>query len=142
MLSIINSQASLLTFKSPQVITDSIILLHNHGPNIYEGLSYLLFQISIHQQSYSSVQLLSHVRLFVTPGTTAHQASLSITNSQSSPKLMSIELVMLYNHLILWRPLLLLPSIIPNIRVFSNESALRHQVAKVLESQLQHQSFQ
>ena len=62
---------------------------------------------------------------FVTPWTTACQASLSVTNSQSFPKLMSIELVMQSNHLILCRPLLLLPSIFPSIRVFSNESAFR-----------------
>ena len=74
---------------------------------------------------FSSVQLLSHVQLFVTPWTAALQASLSITNSQSPPKLMSTELVMPSNHLILCRPLLLLPSIFPSIRVFSNESALR-----------------
>ena len=72
----------------------------------------------------SSVQSLSHVRLFVTPWTTAHQASLSITNSQSLLKLISIELVMPSNHLILCLSLLLLPSIFPSIRVFSNESAL------------------
>ena len=72
-----------------------------------------------------SVQLLSHVRLFVTPRTAARQASLSIINSRSLPKLMSIESVMPSNYLILCRPLLLLPSIFPNIRVFSNESALR-----------------
>ena len=73
---------------------------------------------------FSSVQLLSRVQLFVTPRITASQASLSITNSQSLPKFMPIELVMLSNHLILRHPLLLLPSIFPNIRVFSNESAL------------------
>ena len=72
----------------------------------------------------SSVQSLSHVRLFATPWTAARQASLSITNSLSPPKPMSIELVMPSNHLILCRPLLLLPSIFPSIRVFSNESAL------------------
>ena len=71
-----------------------------------------------------SVQSLSHVRLFVTPWTIACQASLSITNSQSSPKPMSIESVMPSKHLILCRPLLLLPSIFPSITVFSNESAL------------------
>ena len=70
-----------------------------------------------------SVQLHSRVRLFATPWTAARQASLSITNSQSLPKLMSIELVMPSNHLILCH-LLLLPSIFPSIRVFSNESAL------------------
>ena len=72
----------------------------------------------------SSVQSLSHVRLFATTWTTAHQASLSITNSQSPPKPMSIESVMSSNHLILCRPLLLLPLIFPSIRVFSSESAL------------------
>ena len=73
---------------------------------------------------FSSVQSLSHVQLFATPWTTARQASLSITNSQSLPKLMSIESMMPSNHLILYHPLLLLPSIFPSIRVFSNESAL------------------
>ena len=74
---------------------------------------------------FSSVQLLSHVRLFGTLWTAAHQASLSTTNSWSPPKLMSIESVMPSNHLILCRPLLLLPSIFPGSSVFSNESALR-----------------
>ena len=73
---------------------------------------------------FSSVQLLSHVHLFVTPWTVEHQASLSITSLQSLHKLMSIESVMPYNHLILCRPLLLLPSIFPSMKVFSNESAL------------------
>ena len=73
----------------------------------------------------SSVQSLSHVRLFLTSWIAAHQASLSITNSQSSLKLMSIELMMPSSHLILCRPLLLLPPIPPSIRVFSNESTLR-----------------
>ena len=73
---------------------------------------------------FSSVQSLSCVRLFATPWTVARKASLSITNSQSSPKLMSIESVMPSNHLIFCHPLLLLPSIFPNIRFFSNESAL------------------
>ena len=90
---------------------------------------------------FSSVYSLSRVQLFVIPWTTAHQASLSITNSRSLLRLMSIELVMPSNHLILCCPLLLLPSIFPSIRVFSNESVL-HQVAKVLEFQVQHQSFQ
>ena len=67
---------------------------------------------------FSSVRLLSHVRLFPTPWTTTHQASLSITNSQSSPKPISIEWVMPFNHLILCYPLLLLPQIPPSIRVF------------------------
>ena len=73
---------------------------------------------------FSSLQSLSHVRLFVTPWTAACQASLSITNSQSLLKLMSIESVMSFKHLILCRRLLLPPSIFPSIRVFSNESVL------------------
>ena len=72
----------------------------------------------------SSVQSLSYVLLFVTPWTAARQASLSITNFQSLLKLMSITSVMPFNHLIHCRPFLLPPSIFPNIRVFSNESAL------------------
>ena len=74
--------------------------------------------------SFSSVQLLSHVWLFVTPWTTACQASLSIINSRSLLKLISIESVMPSNHFILCRPVFLLPSIFPSIRVFSHESAL------------------
>ena len=74
--------------------------------------------------TFSSVQLLSLVRLFATPWTAARQASLSVTNSQSSLKLMSIELVMPSNHLILCRPLLLPPSIFPSIRAFPNELTL------------------
>ena len=73
---------------------------------------------------YLSVQLLSRVRLLVTPWTAAHQASLSITSSQSLLRLTSIELVMPSNHLILCHPLLLLPTIPPSIRVFSSESTL------------------
>ena len=71
-----------------------------------------------------SVQSVSCVRLFATPWTAVYQASLSVTNSWSLLKLMSINLVMLFNHLILWCPLLLLPLIFPSIRVFSNESVL------------------
>ena len=74
---------------------------------------------------FSSVQLLSRVRLFATSWIAARQASLSITNSQSSLKLMSIKSVMPSSHLIFCRPLLLLPPIPPSIRVFSNESTLR-----------------
>ena len=73
---------------------------------------------------FSSVQSLSHVPLFAIPWTTARQTSLSITNSQTLLKLMSIELVMPSNYLILCHPLLLPPSIFPSIRIFSNESAL------------------
>ena len=81
-------------------------------------------QVSEQGRKFSSVQSLSRVQLFATPWTAAQQAPLSITNSRSLPKPMSIESVMPSNHLILCRPLLLLPSIFPSIRVFSNESAL------------------
>ena len=91
-------------------------------PPIYI-LSVAAFMIqSVH---FSSVQSLSCVQLFVTPWTAARQASLSITNSWSPPKPVSIESVMPSSHLILCHPLLLLPSIFPSIRVFSNESTLR-----------------
>ena len=89
--------------------TDEIIL---SGRKVF----FLLYRIS-------SVQSLSHVRLFATPWTRAHQASLSITNSRSLPKPMSIESMVPSNHLILCRPLLLLPSLFPSIRAFSDESA-------------------
>ena len=80
--------------------------------------------VTQHFISVGSVQSLSSVRLFATLWTAAHQASLSIPNSWSLLKLMFIELVMPSNHLILFCPLLLLPSIFPSIRVFSNESVL------------------
>ena len=88
-----------------------------------------------------SVQLLSCAPLFAATWTAALQASLSFTICQSSLKFMSAESVVLSNKLILCCPLLLLPSIFPIIRVFSNELALLHQVVKVLELQLQHQSI-
>ena len=93
-----------------------------------------------HFFSFFSVQSLSRVQLFATPGTAACQASLSFTNSWSLLKLMSIESVIPSNHLILCHPLLLLPSIFPSIGVFSNESVLCIKWPK--ELQLQHQSFQ
>ena len=100
-------------------LKDCILILHEvltilKGENI---------QLNIYQ--FSSVQSLCHVQLFVTPWIAAHQASLSITDSWSLPKLMSIESVMPSSHLILCRHLLLLPPIPPSIRVFSNESTLR-----------------
>ena len=88
------------------------------------------------------VRLLSCVWLFATPWAAAGQAFLSSTISWSLPKLLSIESVMPSNHPILCRPLILLPSIFPSIRVFSNESAFRIRLIKVLELQFQHQSFQ
>ena len=80
---------------------------------------------NVTRTTFSSVQSLSRVQLFLTPWTATCQASLSITNSRSPPKPMSIESVMPSNHLIFYRLLLLLPSIFPSIRVFSNESAFR-----------------
>ena len=88
------------------------ICMHTYMPYLYIYLPYEIL---------NSVLLLSCVQLFATPCTTAHQASLSITNSQSLLKLMFIQSVMPSNHLILCCPLLLLPSIFPRIRVFSNE---------------------
>ena len=82
---------------------------------------YVLLSLSV---QFSSVQLLSRVRLFATPWIAACQASLSITNSWSSLRLMSIESMMPSNHFIHFRPLLLLPPVFPSIGVFSNESAL------------------
>ena len=92
----------------------------NHGQYHEEEYYYTL-----NNNLFSSVQSLSRVRLFVTPWIAACQASLSITNSQSSLRLTSIESVMPSSHLILCRPLLLMPPIPPSIRVFYNESTLR-----------------
>ena len=91
---------------------------------------------------YQFVWLLSRVQLFVTPWTAVCQTSLSITNSWNPPRLMSIESVMPSNHLILCCPLLLLPSIFPSIRVFSNESALCIRWPKSWGFSFKHQSFQ
>ena len=116
-----------LLFHSPEDLTDpgiepmslalqadSLYVIYAHPP--------LYFKSSL--DYFSSVQSFSRVRLFATPWIAARQASLSITNSQSSPKLMSIKSVMPSSYLILCRPLLLLSPIPPSIRVFSNESTL------------------
>ena len=113
-----------LVFSSNSVKASSIWI--HHG---YITLSILIEIISklygfLHAISFSSVQLLSHVRPFATPWTATHQASLSITNSRSLLKRMSIKLVMPSNYLVLCRPLPLQPSIFPRIRVFFNESVL------------------
>ena len=84
-----------------------------------------MYHIELYYYQFSSVQSLRHVQLFATPWTAVGQASLSITNSRSLLKLMSIESVMPSNHLIFCRPLLLPPSIFPIIKIFSNESVLR-----------------
>ena len=108
---------------APMIILLSSCHLEASGERngFYRGL---LLKCYIMQVQFSSIQLLSRVRLFATPWISAHQASLSITNSQSLLKLMPIESVMPSSHLILCHPLLLLPPIPPRIRVFSNESAL------------------
>ena len=100
-------------------------------------------KLSMNLRNFSSVQSLSYVEVFATPWITAHQASLSFNSSRPLLKLMSVELVMPSNHLILCRPLLLLPqsSKTQHQSLFQWVSSL-HQVAKVLELQLQHQSFQ
>ena len=94
---------------------------------VYKKIKHLynLIMMKFHILTFSSVQSLNHVQLFVTPWTAAHQASLSITNKWSLLKLNSVESVMASNHLINCRRLLLLPLIFPGIRVFSNESVLR-----------------
>ena len=124
-------------------VTNSQIWLsdwaHTHLTVDWQSLSVNSLNVDIYM--FSSVQSISHVWLFAIPWTTACQASLSISNFQSPPKPTSIESVMPSNHLILCCPLLLLLSIFPSIRVFSNVNSL-HQVAKVLEFQIQHQSFQ
>ena len=97
----------------------------NESSNVFQRRILRMIFNKLVSLCISSVQLLSRVRLFVTPWIAASQASLSITNSQSSLKLTSIKLVMPSSHLILCHPLLPLPTIPPSIRVFSNESTLR-----------------
>ena len=99
----------------------TVLFFDNQVPNFQFSLLSFTTNVPV---TFSSVQLVSHLQLFATPWTAAHLASLSITNSQILLKLMSIESVMSSNHLILCRPLLLLPSVFPSIRVFSNESVL------------------
>ena len=103
--------------------SDQGLNLGHHSESVFSAWGNNLFYC--YQFSSSSVQSLSHVRLFVTPWTAGRQASLSITNSGSLLKLMSIKSVMPSNHLILCHLLLLPPSVFPSIRVFSNESVLR-----------------
>ena len=100
-------------------LSDFSLLVYRHARDS------CILTVTFPVTTFSSVQLLSRVWLFVTPWTAANQASLSITYSWSPLKPMSVELVMASNHLILCLPLHLLPAIFPSIRVFSNESALR-----------------
>ena len=101
-----------------------LVLVFLFKKKVSTAMRRIYTNISKQELSRCSVQLLSHVPLFATPKTAACQASLSITNSWSLLKLMSIESVMPSNHLILCCPLLLLPSVFPNITVFSNGSVL------------------
>ena len=131
-------------FKTPRKTWSNLVKIHVY----YDYYLFCkqapsgIFSNAILLVQFSSVQSLSHVWLFGTPWTAARQASLSITNSQSLLKLMSIESVMPSNHLILCCPLLLPPSIFTSIKVFFQWVSSSNQVAKVLELQLQHQSFQ
>ena len=111
-------------------------------PCLIPDLEGRAFSISLLNILAVVVQLLSCVQFFANPWTAARQASLSLTVSQSLLKLMSTESVKPSNRLILCRPPLLLPSVFPSIRVFSDELALSHRVAQVLGLQPQHQSFQ
>ena len=118
-------QARILEWVAISFSTGAYMNINFHSSGINApNIQLLGHKVSVCLALFSSVQSLSCVRLFVTPWTAACQASLSITNSWSLPKLMSIELVMPSSHLILCRPLLLLPRIPPSIRVFSNESTL------------------
>ena len=115
--------SSALTWRSINITLSSQFLLIT-DPSFLKRVDPISSLQKVYYGQFSSAQCLSHVQLLWTPRTTACQASLTITNSQSLLKLMSIELVMPSNHLILCRPLLLPPSIFPSIRVFSNESDL------------------
>ena len=108
-------------------------MTHSVHPSIQlpvRSLSIINRMSSLANTQFSSIQLLSYVQLFVTTWITASQASMSITNSQSSPKLMGIESVMPFSHIILHRPLFLLRPIPPSIRVFSSESTLHMRCPK------------
>ena len=105
-------------------INEKVALEIFGSSNIFTNYKINIIAQSVYTDQFSSVQLLSHVRLLATQWTAACQASLFITNSRSLHKFMSIESVMPSNHLILCRPLLLLLSIFPSIRVFSTESVL------------------
>ena len=132
----------LLPAPLPSHLSFSYTHTHTHAHHItLTRLLYLKKRSGKLIHKISSVQSLNHVPLFSTPWAAALQASLCITSSQSLLKLMSIESVMPSNHLILCHPLLLPPSVFPSIRSFQSINS-SHQVAKVLEFQLQHQPFQ
>ena len=111
-----------MLFKDLSPLNTHDIFLNPFWEHLF--IKHLVWFLYVGIFQFSSVQSLSHVRLFATPWTVACQASMSITNSWNLLILMSIELMMPSNHLILWHPLLPLPSIFPSIWVFSNESVL------------------
>ena len=114
------------SFWAFSLLTTYFLCIYSVSSSVLNPTDSVAFSALLHNiVQFSSVQSLSRVRLFATPWTAARQASLSITNSRSSLKLTSIESVIPSSHLILCRPLLLLPPIPPSIRVFSNESTLR-----------------
>ena len=128
LLSIQGTLKSLLQHQSSKAsifLHSAFLIVQLSHPYMTTGKTKALTRRSFVDDQFNSVQSLSRVRLFATPCITAHQASLSIINARSLLKLMSIEWVMLSSHLILCRPLLLLPPIPPSIRGFSNEPALR-----------------
>ena len=129
-------------FLSLHAVTHKLLLASGPFDILFCVLSLKLDPNHLSNLHFSSVQSLSRVQIFATPWITARQASLSITNSRSSLKLMSIKSVMPSSHLILCHPLLLLPPIPPSIRVFSNELTLRIRWPKYWSFQLQHHCFQ
>ena len=133
----IQHKVIVLYLVSTQVIM-TIVSIHFNYEITFSNIFITLFHVN---NIVSSVQFLSRVQLFAIPWTAACQAFLSITNSQSLLNLMSIESVMPSNHLILCLPLLLLPSIIPSIRVFSNQSALCIRWPKYWNFSFQYQFF-
>ena len=122
-------------FSLPVLPSPSLNIIHSTSIIFGGYLTKILFLVIV-------VQSLSPVWLFETPWTAEQQTSLSLTISQSLPNIMAIESVMLSNHLILCHPLLLLPSVFSSIRVFAQWPGSSHRVIKILELQLQHQSFQ
>ena len=143
---LITESALLVLTRTPGPSPDHVRVWNSPGELRASGFktTQVVFVISFVNKSGSlrlcdfSVQSLSHVQLFVTPWTAAHQASLSITHSQSLLKLMSCESVMPSNYLILSRPLLLLPSIFPSIKAFSNESTVEEYNSNYLSRFIKH----
>ena len=129
-------------FSLPQFLQDNYFGSEIIAFSANNSRSRPYFHLGSSNRQNQSVQSLRRIRLFVTPWTAAHQAPLSITNSQSLLKLMSIELVMLSNHLILCHSLLLPPSNLSQHQGLFRRVSSSHQVAEVLELQLQHQPFQ